>query len=316
MANAEKLLRALLGKGYKMPKTDIDKLLSEDTTDEDGETQVIDGDVARIGKLTTPKKGETFQDGYKKAKAEVLTQLEDQVKEKFEIESDATGVDLIELIVTEKGKVNGKPKELTDDDVRKHPVYQSAEKAHKIALKAKETEYQTKLDETTTQFKKGETFNTVTGYALSKLAKFNPVIPANATIASNIQRSFLEGLKQYDYEVQDGGNRIVMLTKDGKVADDGHGHSLEFDAFLQNHAAGFYDFKANNGGSNGGNGNPEKDSGGAGGSGGGTPAYPAGIVKPKTFEEVMVIVNNTDIPVADRQTVMNVWETESKTGTA
>lgn len=316
MANAEKLLRALLGKGYKMPKTEIDKLLSEETTDEDGETQVIEGDVTRIGKLTQPKKGETFQDGYKKAKAEVLTQLEDQVKEKFEIESDATGVELIEFIVTEKGKGAGKPKDLTDDDVRKHPVYQTLEKGHKAALKAKDTEWQTKYDEREATFKKGETFSTVSSYALAKLAKMNPVIPGSPTIAQNLQKSFLEGLKQYDYEVQDNGNRIVMLTKDGKVADDGHGHSLEFDAFLQGHAAGYYEMKANNGGSNGGNGNPDKEKGGAGGSGGGAPAYPAGIVKPKTFDEVMAIVNNQDIPVADRQTVMNVWESESKGGTA
>lgn len=314
MADASKLLRALLGGAYKMPKTEIDKLLADDTTDEDGESQLLESDKARIGKLTTPAKGSTFQDGYAKGKKEVLTALETELKEKFEFESDATGVELVEAIVTEKGKAAGKPKELTDDDVRKHPLYQSLEKANKTALKAKDTEWQAKLDETTATYKKGETFSTVSQYALTKLAKLNPVIPTNAAIAANLQRSFLDSLKQYDYEVQDNGNRIVML-KDGKVVDDGHGHSLEFDTFLQSQAAGYYEMKANNGGSNGGNGDPKKDNaGGAGGSGGGAPAYPAGIVKPKTWEEVMVIVNNIEIPANDRATVMNVWEQESKTG--
>jgi len=308
MANAEKLLRALLGKGYKMPKTEIDKLLSEETTDEDGETQVIEGDVARIGKLTTPKKGETFQDGYAKAKKEVLTDFEKTLREVYEVESDATGNDLIEAIIAAKAKPGAK--EVTEDDVKKHPVYQNAEKAHKAALKQVQTEWETKLTERENQYKKGETFNTVASKALAKLTGMNPVIPANAKVAANIQRSFLDGLKQFDYEVQ--GDRIVVM-KDGKVVDDGHGHSLEFDKLIEDHAGGFYEFKANNGGSNGGNGKNE-GSGGAGGGGGA--AYPAGIVKPKTFDEVMAIVNNTTIPAADRSTVLNVWEQESKQGTA
>jgi hypothetical protein len=310
MANAEKLLRALLGKGYKMPKTEIDKLLSEETTDEDGETQVIEGDQARIGKLTTPKKGETFQDGYAKAKKEVLTDFEKTLREVYEVDSDATGNELIDAIIAAKAKPGAK--EVTEDDVKKHPVYQNAEKAHKAALKQVQTEWETKLTERENQYKKGETFNTVASKALAKLTGMNPVLPANAKVAANIQRSFLDGLKQFDYEVQ--GDRIVVM-KDGKVVDDGHGHSLEFDKLIEDHASGFYEFRQNNGGSNGGNGKNE-GSGGAGGNGGGAPAYPAGIQKPKTFEEVMVIVNNTSIPVADRQTVMNVWEAESKGGTA
>lgn len=316
MADASKLLRALLGGAYKMPKTEIDKLLSDDITDEDGETTILEGDKTRIGKLTTPPKGSTFQDGYAKGKKEVLTQLETEIKDKFEIESDATGIELIETVVTEKAKGAGKPKELTEDDVKKHPVYQALEKGTKTALKAKDTEWETKFNEQQASFKKGETFNTVTGYALSKLAKMNPVLSANATIAANTQRAFVEGLRQFDdYEVQDNGGRIVPL-KGGKVVDDGHGNTLDFDKFLQDHAAGYYEFKANNGGSNGGNGKPAEGAGGAGGNGGGAPAYPAGIQKPKTWDEVMLIVNNTSIPAADRSTVMNVWEQESKGGTA
>lgn len=310
MANAEKLLRALLGKGYKMPKTDIDKLLSEETTDEDGETQVIEGDVARIGKLTTPKKGETFQDGYAKAKKEVLTDFEKTLRELYEIESDATGPELVEAIIAAKAKPGAK--EVTEDDVKKHPVYQNAEKAHKAALKQVQTEWETKLTERENQYKKGETFNTVASKALAKLTGMNPVIPANAKVAANIQRSFLDGLKDFDYEVQ--GDRIVVM-KDGKVVDDGHGHSLEFDKLIEDHAGGFYEFKQNNGGSNGGNGKNE-GSGGGGGNGGGGVTYPAGIQKPKTYDEMMAIVNNTSLPAKDRSTVLDVWEQENKGGTA
>lgn len=314
MANAETLLRGLLGKAYKMPKTEIDKLLSDDTTDEDGETTLVDGDKARIGKLTTPKKGETFQDGYKKAKAEVLTELETQLKEKYELESDATGVDLVEAIVTEKAKT-GKAKEPTEDDIRKSPVYQAQEKAHKLALKAKDTEWQTKYDEQVAAYKKGETFGQVSKKALDILATMNPVQQANATVAANIQNAFLSTFKGYDFDLQDNGNRVVVM-RDGKVVDDGHGNSLDFEKLVKDTAAGYYAFQQNNGGGNAGNGKPnEGGAGGAGGSGGGGAVYPAGITKPKTWDEVVKIVNDTNVKAEDRQTVLKVWETEQKTGT-
>ena len=136
MADASKLLRALLGGAYKMPKTEIDKLLSDETTDEDGETTILEGDKTRIGKLTTPAKGSTFQDGYAKGKKEVLTALETELKEKFEIESDATGIELIETIVTEKAKGAGKPKELTEDDVKKTPSLPELRKGPQNRVKA------------------------------------------------------------------------------------------------------------------------------------------------------------------------------------
>lgn len=298
-----------------MPKTEIDKLLSEETTDEDGETQLVDGDKARIGKLTQPKKGETFQDGYKKAKAEVLTELETQLKEKYEIESDANGLELVEAIVTEKAKT-GKAATPTEDDIRKSSVFQAQEKAHKAALKAKEAEWETKFNEQAAQYKKGETFNQVSKKALDILTAMNPVQAPNATVAANIQNAFLSTFKSYEFDIQDNGNRVVVM-KDGKVVDDGHGNSLEFEKLVKDTAAGYYAFQQNNGGGNAGNGKPnEGGAGAAGGSdGGGGAAYPAGITKPKDWEGVVKIINDTSIKPEDRQTVLTVWENEQKTGT-
>ena len=312
MADAKKLLRALLAKAYKMQDGEIDSLLSESTTDADGETQVISLDKTRIAEISKPKPGQTFQDGYKKAKAEVLTELETAIKEKYEIESDANGVELVEAVVAEKTK-GAKPKELTDDDVRKHPAYQAAEKAHKLALKEATTTWETKYNEREAAYKKGETFGAVSKKALEILGGMNPVLPANATVAANLQNAFLNVLKGYEYDLQDNGNRIVVM-KDGKVVDDGHGHSLDFEKLVKDNAAGYFEFKANNGGGNAGNGKPNEQGGGSGGGTGGA-AYPAGITKPKTWDEVVKIVNDTNIKAEDRNTVLQVWEQESKGGT-
>jgi hypothetical protein len=312
MADASKLLRSLLGKAYKMPSSEIDTLLDDQTTDDAGLSQLTELDKTRIIEIKKSNNGKSYEDGIKKGKTEALADYEKALRETYGVEGEVTGNELIDAIITAKAKPGAK--EITEDDVKKHPVYQSAEKAHKQALKQVTTEWETKLNEREAQYKKGETFNTVASKALAKLTAMNPVMPANAKVAANLQKAFLDGLKEFDYELQDNGNRIVLL-KDGKVVDDGHGHSLEFDKYVEDHAAGFYEFKANNGGGNAGNGNPDKDKAGAGGAGGGAPAYPAGIVKPKTWDEVMVIVNNTEIPAGDRQTVMNVWEQENKAGT-
>lgn len=312
MADASKLLRGLLVKAYKMADGEIDALLDAKTTDAEGETLVVDKDKTRIAELTKPKAGQTFQDGYKKAKAEVLTELEGQIKEKYEIESDATGLELVETVVAEKAKT-GKPKDLTDDDVRKHPAYQAAEKAHKNALKEANTTWEAKLNEQQTQFKKGEAFSAVSKKALDILGTMNPVLPANATVAANLQSAFLNVLKGYDYDLQDNGNRIVVM-KEGKVVDDGHGHSLEFEKLVKDSAGGYFEFKANNGGGNAGNGKPG-EGGNGGGGGNNNPAYPAGITKPKTWDEVTKIANDTSLPAKDRETVLKVWEDEQKAGT-
>lgn len=304
MADASKLLRALLGKGYKHPSTDIDKLLSDETTDEDGEAQLIQLDQTRIGNLK-PKPGTTFQDGYKKAKAEVLTQFEASLREAYGIESDATGNELIDAIIAAKAKPDAK--NISEDDIKKHPAYQNAEKAHKAALKAVQTEWETKLNEREAQYKKGETFGNVSKKALDILATMNPVIPTTAAVATNIQNAFLSSLKGFDFDIQ--GDRIVVM-KDGKVVEDGHGHSMEFDKLVKDTAGGFYELKANNGGANPGGGAP-----GAGAGGAGNVVYPAGVTKPKTFDELATILNNQSIKVEDRQIVQQVWEQEQAAGT-
>lgn len=315
MADFKKILRALLAKVTKKPVGDIDAILdASDATDESIVDALSDLDKARIAELTKPKTGQTFQDGYKKAKAEVLSEHEKAVKEKYEFEGDETGVDLVEAIVTAKAKTT-KPAQLTDDDVKKHPVYQSAEKANKAALKAAQTEWEAKLADKDKAFTRARTFSEVGKKALQKLGELNPVLPANAKVAANLQAAFLKTFEDYEFELQDNGQRVVVM-KDGKVVDDGHGNSLEFDKLVTETANGYFEFKANNGGHNANNGDPNKDKNtGAGGTGGKAVVYPKDIVKPTTWDGVMAIVNNTALPAADREIVLQTWDTEQAQGT-
>lgn len=313
MANAEKLLRALLPKAYKLEDGELESLLNDSTTDADGIALVLEKDKTRIAEISKPKPGQTFQDGYKKAKAETLTALETELKTEYGIETDAQGVELVKTIVTEKTKAAGKAKELTDDDVKKHPVYQEAEKAHKKALKETTETWETKFNTRESEFKKENTVAAVGKKALEILKGMNPVLSGNPKVASNIEKTFLDSFRAYEYDLQDNGNRVVVLDKEGKVVDDGHGHSLDFEKFVKDNAGNFYEFKANNGGGNAGNGDPNKDKDkGAGGGGTGGAEYPKGITKPKTQDEMYAIVNNYSIPAKDRAIVFETWETEQK----
>lgn len=320
----KKALRAFLAKVTKKPLGDIDAILEASDATEDGVvSQFLDLHATHIAELTKPKPGQTFQDGYAKGKKEVLTTLETSLKEKYEIESDLTGAELVEHIVTEKGKTAAgtKPKEITEDDVRKHPAFVNAEKAHKAALKQAQTEAETKLTEVETGYKKKETRNSVAKNALAALAALNPVLPGIAAAAENQQRAYLDTiLNGLDFEVQ--GDKTVVM-KDGKVQTDPQGHNLTLEDLVKNTAPTFFEFKANNGGANpggagaagaGGTGSAAAGAGGAAGGKAGA-VYPVNIVKPTNFTEYAKIVNDTNIPVADRRIVADTWKTELAAGT-
>jgi hypothetical protein len=304
-----KVLRAFLIKAYKLSDGDIDAILEASKDDQAALLQALyDKDKTRVSELTKPKDGQTFQDGYKKAKKEVLTELENELKGEFDLESEATGLDLVKQIVDTKGKA-GKKTELTEDDVKKHPVYQQLDKSVKKQLKDKDTEWETKLSETEKGFKKAQVFGKVTDKALEALDELKPVYPANPKVAANLKKAFVKSLEEFEYEDQETG---IVVMKGGKVVDDGHGHSLEFSKLAKERAADFFEFQANNGGNNAGNGQDNKQTGQGGNK---TVVYPAGINKPKNFEEYSKIVQNSEIPVADRRIVADVWEQEQAVGT-
>src|SRR3982751_3139434 len=136
MADATKLLRALLSGVYKKADTEIDAILADDTDDTKGETTVKEWDKARVAELQKPKTGSTFQDGYAKAKKEEREKFEAEIREKFGIDTDKNGIELIEALVAEKSGAAGGGGDLNEEKVEAHPLYQQLEKSKKTELKA------------------------------------------------------------------------------------------------------------------------------------------------------------------------------------
>lgn len=298
------LLRAFLQQAYKMQDTEIDALINADTTDQQAAlSALLAKDQERITGIKQPLIGK-FQEGQNAGKKAALDQLEAMVKEQYGITSDAKGLDLISEIVAQKSQATG----VTDDAVKRHTLYQELERARNKAIQDKEAEWQAKYDAREKEYSYGETFGTVQKKALDLLADLNPIIPTNAKVAENYKNTFIQALKNgYTFDVQDNGKRIVVMDKDGKVIDDGHGNSIDFKDLVKNTAPEYFEFKANNGGGNNANGGDEGNA-----NGGGAPGYPAGIKKPVSFEEFANIMNDTNIPIADRKIVNETWQAENK----
>lgn len=251
-----------MSKAYKLDDGTIGEILNAENADEKSViSKILELDTQRVDKLkTSGGKDGTFQDGYAKAKKEVLSDFEKQLKETFEIESEKTGLDLITEILTAKTSEAGKKGQLTDDDVKKHPIYQAAEKAFKKQLTDKETEFKTKLSEVESAAKKAQTFSSVKDNALAILEGLNPIYAKNPKVATTIKNQFLNELQGFDFERQADGSWLV--TKDGKVVEDGHGHSKSFEDIIKETSESYFEFQENNGGQNAGNENKDNGSGG------------------------------------------------------
>lgn len=302
----KKLLRAFLVSAYKLSDGEVDSLLqeSETNTDDTALAAILERDKTRVAELMKPKPG-AFKDAYNKAKGEVLTELENQLKEKYKLESDLTGLELIEEAIHTQ---SGSKSKLSDDEIKRHPIYQQLEKDLRKQLKEKDTEMETKVKELETNFQKNQTFADVSKDGLQLLEGLQPILPKSATVAATIKNKFVEELKAFDYEKQADGKWIV--TKDSQVQKNAHGHTLYLDDLVKEKAGNYFEFQQNNGGANAGNGGAEDQS--KNNSGQLDPKYPAGIVKPTTVESLYKIVNDTAIKAGDRQIVLRTWEAEQK----
>ena len=300
------IITGLLSKAYNFDNGKIAELFKDGETElsEDQQKEILqkllDEDAKRVEAIkksvdTKP----AFQDGFKKAQGEILTKFEKDLKEKFGLESDKMGLELVEELVSKKSE-GGQGGDLTEDAIKRSKVFQDMESNLKKQITTVKTEYETKINEIQDGYKAEQTFSNVSQKALQIFNGLNPILPQNKTVADNQVKIFVNTLKDFKFDVQD--ERIVVMDKDGKVLEDGHGNSRSFEDIVKETASGLFEFKANNGGSGSGNGGQ-----GQGGSGS---SY-AGSV-PKTFEELEKVMSDTSISIEDRSNIMAEYEKAQK----
>lgn len=300
------IITGLLSKAYNFDNGKIAELFKDGETELSEQQQseilnkILEIDAQRVENIKkSVDKKDAFQDGFKKAKSEVLTDFEKGLKEKFGIESDKTGLELVEEVVSKKSE-GGQGGDITEDAIKRSKVFQDMESNLKKQITTVKTEYETKINEIQDGYKAEQTFSNVSQKALQIFNGLNPILPQNKTVADNQVKFFVNSLKDFKFDVQD--ERIVVMDKDGKVLEDGHGNSRSFEDIVKETASGLFEFKANNGGSGSGNGGQ-----GQGGSGS---SY-AGSV-PKTFEELEKVMSDTSISIEDRSNIMAEYEKAQK----
>lgn len=267
----KELITAFLAKTLNMAPESVAELLYKKSDDgatlteeiqEDALNALLKLDSERVGKLK-PDTKTLFDNGYKKAQAEVSEKWEKMIREKFGIEADVTGEDL----VMTAHQMASKPPKQADDQVKAHPLYLQLEKKYQSDLEAAKAEGQKALEEFKTGVERRNRLSAVQQEARKYLLSRKPVLSSDATKQENQIGLFLQQFEGYDFEPREDGGFLPM--KDGKRIENEHGHPVDLKTLADKVADSYFDFQVQDAKGNGGNGNPP---GGAGTGSGKAPA--------------------------------------------
>lgn len=236
----KELLIGVLTKVHNKTEEEITPLIFDDKGEvaEKAFDNILSLDTARVSKFKTDitKK---FDDGYSKGKAETAGQIEKHFKEQFGIDGDnyeAISEALKEQLATSKTK----GKEITDEDIKRHPFFLAYEKS---AVPKQQYE---KLQSDFDGFKNGVDrkmkLDRVKEKAMLHLDEFNPEYPDVPEIKANLTKVYLSDFEQYDdFNIEADGT--IVAIKDGKRVEDEHGNPMKFSDLSKKHASGYFKFK-------------------------------------------------------------------------
>ena len=228
-------------------KTDeeLTALLYEDDGDgnlklrENAADVLIGLDAKRIERIKDEaSKGATekFDQGYQKAQKDVLSKFEKDLRDKYGVESNKTGIDLIDDIIGTASKGG----EITEDTLKTHPLFLRLENETKKEYDARIKEVKEEFDSYKENVEREKSMSAVKNKARAAFLSLNPVLSEDKAKAENQIAMFLEGLKPFGY-IPD--NDTFIITENDKRKEDGHGNPLSFDNFIKQQAEKTFDFK-------------------------------------------------------------------------
>ena len=232
MTEAEqKKLNGFLSKTLKMDDEELASLYNE-AGELTSLTAAEKADTSRVTKLK-----EENDSQYKRGQKEVATKFETKLKEKYGVSSDETGVDLVDLILTtELEKVKGKG----DEDITAHPEYLKLKSESDRMLKAKDKEWQKKIEDLELKHARESMFSKVKERAFAELDNLRPILPEDAKKAQKWKEKYIEDFRAYDFTEQDG---MIVVLKDGKPLQDSHGYNKSFADLVKETASEIFDFQ-------------------------------------------------------------------------
>jgi len=212
-------------------------------------------------KVDSETKLKTAQDDFhKKGKKEALEKLESDIREKYELESEVEGIELVDAVVEKFKQADTK---LTPDKVKLTDTYREAEKQWKKTMKDELAAKVAEIEELKAGHEKEKTWSQVSRDIRGILLNQKPVLPKNQRAAENQVNTFLESFKDYEWQLGDNGEHLAI--KDGKRVEDRMGNEVSLKALVEGRIPEHFDLAVQD--PKGGAGN-ENDQGGPGSSNG------------------------------------------------
>jgi hypothetical protein len=286
----EEILLEFLSKTLNIDKDGVAELLKSDEgkIKENALDLLLDKDKGRIKEL----REKYFNDGHKKAVKETRQQFEKEIKEKFELDSDAQGIELIELLIEKQKPSDDKDKkkkeEITWEDIKKRPEFIEFEKKVKKEFEDKQKEFEDQLKAKELEFKKKETLTEVEKRIHQIIEDVKPALSSDPQKAANQKKVIIDALTKNNFEIQ--GDQIILLKEDGSRLEDEHGHIIDFNVKVKETISSYFDIPVATDRSSAGNGK-ERDS---------DRKETKPLVMPKTKEEYIQTLTDSTIPLADR----------------
>jgi hypothetical protein len=137
------------------------------------------------------------------------------------------GVDLIDHLVVVKTE---EVKTSSTKDISKHPDYIKMQNEIDKKLSARDKEWQQKMDALVLEHNRSQMFEKVRDKALANLEARKPILPTDPRKAMVWKDTYLNELKQHNY--QDGTDgALIVLDKEGEILRNEHGKIVSFDEF-------------------------------------------------------------------------------------
>jgi hypothetical protein len=229
----KELLFYVLTKQFNKTDDEIAELIySDEAIKEDAGDAILNLSASKVSKLKEEQK-KYFDNGYSKAKKEIMERAEKTVKEKMGYDGHA---DTFEEMLDEISSKKPKP-ELTDDQVKKHPLYLDLE-----GKRIPKEEYDN-LKMAFEDFKKAQQRDTIIKRVQEKAWEITegkkPILSDNPSVSKTRREDFLRRFTDFDYEII--GDDILPL-KDGKRIEDAQGNAKTFSVLVDELAVNCFDF--------------------------------------------------------------------------
>jgi len=240
----KELLLGLLTKTLNKSDEELAGLLYQNG--DDGETLkegaheealgLLEDKIAKIKDASAVDEKKIRDEGYGRAKKEVMGHFEAELKEKYGVDSDSTGGDLVEEIVSKFREDNS---ELTPDKIKITQTYRDREKELKKEMRDALKEKDTEIEGLKTGFEKQTVWSDISGRIRKKLHDKTPVMPKNQKAASNLEDLFINSFREFDWQKDDNGQPIAL--RDGKRVEDSLGNEVPFDSLVEGRIQEYFD---------------------------------------------------------------------------